>query len=113
MGADIIKRYDENGFVNYYEFPDGYKVWLKRDKRGHIIEYKDSENYWYKQEYNSRGNMIHRNDEIGDHYYEYDNNGNLIHRKCSNGYECWYLYDENNKMTYHKDNINHIWQKCE
>ena len=46
---------DSNGYATYYENSDDF--WYKReyDSNGNVTYYEDSANYWYKCEYDANG----------------------------------------------------------
>ncbi len=46
---------DSNGYATYYENSDEF--WYKReyDSNGNVTYYEDSANYWYKCEYDANG----------------------------------------------------------
>ena len=50
-----IEITDANGYATYYENSDEF--WYKReyDSNGNVTYYEDSANYWYKCEYDANG----------------------------------------------------------
>ena len=70
-------------------------------------------------DYDNKGNIIHRKSNVTEFWKEYDEQNNCIHIKYSDGKEIWYNHDENGKCIYEKhsdgkecwkeyDYINHI-----
>lgn len=70
-------------------------------------------------DYDNKGNIIHKKSNDTEFWKEYDEQNNCIHIKYSDGKEIWYNHDENGKCIYEKhsdgkecwkeyDYINHI-----
>ena len=77
---------DKNDNLIYFENSNGF--WTKReyDSKGNEIYFEDSDGYWTKMEYDSQGNEIYFEDSDG--YWtksEYDSKGNLIYVENSGG----------------------------
>jgi hypothetical protein len=68
----------QNGIT---EFP-----YIIKDEKGRIIYFENADGYWYKSEYNSRGNETYCKNSLG--YWrkrEYDEKENLIYFEDSFG----------------------------
>ena len=53
-------------------------------------------------DYDNKGNIIHRKSDDTEFWKEYDEQNNCIHIKYSDGKEIWYNYDENGHCIYEK-----------
>lgn len=88
-----MAEYNKDGEMIYFvDYVSGYWCRMKRDERGNIIHYCDSEGFWKKTEYDIHGNEIYI--EKSDGFYvknEYDDKNRLIHSIYSDGRE--FLYD--------------------
>jgi len=78
---------DKNGNLIYWE--NSNEDWWKReyDSNGNEIYWENSNRYWWKKEYDSNRNQIYFESPSG--YWwkkEYDSNGNEIYYKDSRGY---------------------------
>lgn len=83
------------------------------DAKGNMIHRRDSwgSESWY--EYNAKGNRIHRRDSNGyEEWYEYDAKGNKIHLMASNGFEVWLEYDaKGNQIHFKRTNGEESWSE--
>ena len=79
------------------------------EKGNEIYLEDDSDGYWYKWEYDKKGNMIYLEDSKG--YWakrEYDEKGNQIYYGNSNGFWSKREYDENDNVIYFENSSGEI-----
>lgn len=85
--------------LNIKKFP-----FIIKDDNGNQIYYEDSDNRWYKSEYDSNGNQIYyENSEGYWEKHEFDSDGNEIYLEDSEGYWCRCKYDSSGKQIYFQD----------
>jgi hypothetical protein len=78
---------DKNGKLIYLEYSDGY--WFKREynDRGNTIYSENSDGHWFKRECDEKGKEIRFEDSDGVWAKsEYDEQGNEIYYENSDGY---------------------------
>ena len=74
------------------------------DKNGNRIYFEDSDDYWYKREFDKNSNEIYFEDSNG--YWskrEFDKNNNEIYQEISNGYWIKREFDENSNEIYYEN----------
>ena len=63
-------------------------------------------------DYDDKGNIVHRKLNGEEIWYKYDEKNNCIYKKHSDGKEIWYKYDEKNRCIYEKHSDGkEIWYK--
>jgi hypothetical protein len=78
-----------------YATLDGYWYKMEYDKKGNEVKFEDSKGYWEKMEYDKKGNRVKYEDSNG--YWwksEYDKKGNRVKYEDSSGYWEKREYDE-------------------
>ena len=100
-----IYKYNDREDIIYFENSDGvhkrYKYTYYSDG---IIKstFCNDGNNWWKQEFNSNGQILKYSNSNGDiKYHTYDSNGNLIYKDIINKQWDKCEYDENNNMICH------------
>lgn len=88
-----MTEYNKDGEMIYFvDYVSGYWCRMKRDERGNIIHYCDSDKHWQM--------------------YQYDKNDNLIYELLSDGKCIEYEYDEEGREIFVKDSTG-FWKKTE
>lgn len=83
----FIVKDDKGKHEIYHERSNGY--WYKREynAKGNQIYFEDADGYWIKHEYNAKGNLIYYESSTGFWIkYEYDDEGNVIYLENSDGF---------------------------
>ena len=85
--------------LNVKEFPFEIK-----DSKGKTIYRENSNDLWYKWEYDSCGNEIYYENSTGYWYkQEWDSNGYLIYYENSDGFWTKWEYDSNGNQIYYEN----------
>lgn len=96
---------------------EGFQEWIKYNKNGKIINYKNSDGFHYTQKFDKDGRITrYRDSNKKALFYEYDDCGNLIYStsydKNDGFFSSHQTYNKDNKLTYYIDNVfeEHIYE---
>ena len=81
-----LKIRNKNGKLIYWEDSDGFWSKYEYDSKGNEIYWENSNGFWAKREYDSRGKLIYYKNSNGDWIKrEYNSDGNEIYWEDSDG----------------------------
>ena len=99
--ATIKKYINKNGYLYYQDKNTGYEEWIKQNKKGLLIYYKNSDGVEWTKKYDSNKNVIYYSDKYITKKYRY-NKKNYKTYYFDGESEYFYRYNKNNQLILEK-----------